>query len=155
MSSDQLTLFAVDSLASHTVLPGSDAARQMTVSSGRNIAALLTLSGPVGLLVKMCLTSEQLFSMIYSLTWKVWTTPQRRSLFRLVALTRRNFDTGYLSWPTPKASPSGPDFARMNRPESGGDDLPTAIARQNPGPLNPEWVEWLMGFPIGWTDLER
>ena len=26
---------------------------------------------------------------------------------------------------------------------------PTAI-----GYLNPEWVEWLMGFPIGWTDLE-
>jgi hypothetical protein len=21
------------------------------------------------------------------------------------------------------------------------------------GPMNPEWVEWLMGFPIGWTDL--
>ena len=21
------------------------------------------------------------------------------------------------------------------------------------GPLNPAWVEWLMGFPIGWTDL--
>lgn len=21
------------------------------------------------------------------------------------------------------------------------------------GPLNPEWVEWLMGFPIGWTEL--
>lgn len=21
------------------------------------------------------------------------------------------------------------------------------------GQLNPEWVEWLMGFPIGWTDL--
>lgn len=20
------------------------------------------------------------------------------------------------------------------------------------GQLNPEWVEWLMGFPIGWTD---
>lgn len=23
----------------------------------------------------------------------------------------------------------------------------------NSGKLNPEWVEWLMGFPIGWTDL--
>jgi len=23
------------------------------------------------------------------------------------------------------------------------------------GPLNPEWVEWLMGFPVGWTALER
>ena len=20
-----------------------------------------------------------------------------------------------------------------------------------PGSLNPEWVEWLMGFPVGWT----
>jgi hypothetical protein len=24
----------------------------------------------------------------------------------------------------------------------------------NGGSLNPMWVEWLMGFPIGWTDLE-
>jgi len=23
------------------------------------------------------------------------------------------------------------------------------------GALNPTWVEWLMGFPIGWTVLER
>jgi len=23
------------------------------------------------------------------------------------------------------------------------------------GALNPTWVEWLMGFPTGWTDLER
>jgi DNA (cytosine-5)-methyltransferase 1 len=22
------------------------------------------------------------------------------------------------------------------------------------GRLNPTWVEWLMGFPLGWTDLE-
>lgn len=22
------------------------------------------------------------------------------------------------------------------------------------GPLNPEWVEWLMGFPAGWTDCQ-
>ena len=21
------------------------------------------------------------------------------------------------------------------------------------GPLNPTWVEWLMGWPLGWTDL--
>lgn len=24
----------------------------------------------------------------------------------------------------------------------------------NSGQLNPQWVEWLMGFPNGWTDLE-
>ena len=22
------------------------------------------------------------------------------------------------------------------------------------GSLNPNWVEWLMGYPVGWTDLE-
>jgi len=56
--------------------------------------------------------------------------------------------------PTPKGSPSGPDFARMNRPDSGGDDLATSIARREAGSLNPDWVEWLMNWPIGWSSLE-
>lgn len=65
--------------------------------------------------------------------------------------------------PTPKASASGPDFARRGeddtrqggRPTSGGDDLATVVARDavEPGPLAPGWVEWLMGFPPGWTEL--
>ena len=38
--------------------------------------------------------------------------------------------TGSGLWPTPKASPSGPDFARMFRPKSGGDDLVTAVAKK-------------------------
>jgi hypothetical protein len=71
-------------------------------------------------------------------------------------------------WPTPKATVSGPDFARAARAESGGDDLVTAVAREElrpalkptgdfppprAGALNPTWVEWLMGFPLGWTAL--
>ena len=41
-------------------------------------------------------------------------------------------------WPTPKSSPSGPDYARANRPESGGDDLATAVAREQfPTPTDP------------------
>lgn len=70
-------------------------------------------------------------------------------------------------WPTPAASDGerGPDYARNDgdgRARSGGDDLVTAIARERPeargrgserkGALNPDWVEWLMGFPVGWTD---
>ena len=23
------------------------------------------------------------------------------------------------------------------------------------GQLNPDWVDWLMGFPEGWTDIDR
>ena len=61
-------------------------------------------------------------------------------------------------WPTPKAEPSGPDFARVHRPGSGGDDLVTAVAKMEVaiagGSLNPEWLEWLMGYPIGWTAVE-
>lgn len=56
-------------------------------------------------------------------------------------------------WPTPKASPSGPDYARAGRDGSGGDDLATAAARTGAaGSLSPVWVEWLMGYPAGWTD---
>ena len=29
-----------------------------------------------------------------------------------------------------------------------------AMTAGNGGRLNPEWIEWLMGFPTGWTDLE-
>jgi hypothetical protein len=29
-----------------------------------------------------------------------------------------------------------------------------AMRAGNGGKLNPMWVEWLMGFPIGWTDLK-
>lgn len=32
--------------------------------------------------------------------------------------------------------------------------LPNVIAQGNGGKLNPRWVEWLMGWPIGWTSLE-
>ena len=34
--------------------------------------------------------------------------------------------------------------------------LPDAVNHENgeTGSLNPQWVEWLMGYPAGWTDLE-
>jgi len=81
-------------------------------------------------------------------------------------------------WPTPKASAAGPDFAKMTRSGT-GISLQTAVAmwptptaqdaKNNGAPsqmerntkplnaevggaLNPTWVEWLMGWPLGWTD---
>jgi site-specific DNA-cytosine methylase len=53
------------------------------------------------------------------------------------------------SWPTPTKSDGegGPG----NSGREGGENLRTAAG----GSLNPTWVEWLMGFPLGWTDLDR
>jgi len=43
-------------------------------------------------------------------------------------------------WPTPKSQVSGPDYARVNRPRSGGDDLATSVARTMwPTPRASEW----------------
>ena len=51
-------------------------------------------------------------------------------------------------WPTPTVEGNR---NRASYPGKSGDGLQTAVG----GSLNPDWVEWLMGFPIGWTDLKR
>jgi DNA (cytosine-5)-methyltransferase 1 len=43
--------------------------------------------------------------------------------------------------PTPKASPSGPDYARVGRERSGGDDLVTFIAKLLPTPTTRDWKD--------------
>lgn len=41
-----------------------------------------------------------------------------------------------------------PGRSRLERTGStAGDHLPNTVG----GPLNPDWCEWFMGFPIGWT----
>lgn len=44
-----------------------------------------------------------------------------------------------------------PGRSRLERTGSkAGDHLPNVVG----GPLNPDWCEWFMGFPIGWTASE-
>ena len=50
-------------------------------------------------------------------------------------------------WPTPTKSDGCGGPGRSGR--DGGMNLRTAAG----GSLNPTWVEWLMGWPLGWTDL--
>jgi hypothetical protein len=52
-------------------------------------------------------------------------------------------------WPTPTARDYKGASGRSIKQQK-AQDLPYAVG----GKLNPTWVEWLMGFPIGWTDLE-
>ena len=75
------------------------------------------------------------------------------------------------SWPTPQAQDGERGFdyntarrkaAGLNRASGGkiGDSLkhepallPDIEANGGTGQLNPDWVETLMGYPIGWTDI--
>jgi len=59
-------------------------------------------------------------------------------------------------WPTPIASDWRSGKSSEETQDKNSRPLREIAAQgQASGQLNPEWVEWLMGFPIGWTDLER
>ena len=59
-------------------------------------------------------------------------------------------------WPTPTAMTDTGGAALCKWGGSGARaKLKTMVSKKElNGALNPQWVEWLMGFPSGWTDLE-
>jgi len=64
-------------------------------------------------------------------------------------------------WPTPTVCGN---YNRKGASKTSGDGLATAVWKKGgangktaitiTGSLNPNWVEWLMGYPTGWTVLE-
>jgi hypothetical protein len=67
---------------------------------------------------------------------------------------------GMETWPTPRAAEwkgTGPlgSKSHVYRVEKGYLDATVQERGQITGPLNPTWVEWLMGWPTGWTDLKQ
>ncbi|MDT6962880.1 hypothetical protein QTN24_15375 [Cupriavidus sp. SZY C1] len=61
-------------------------------------------------------------------------------------------------WPTPCASASKGSspaaLVRKNGRDRSNDRIDHAVMASDGGQLNPEWVEWLMGWPIGHTALK-
>jgi hypothetical protein len=82
-----------------------------------------------------------------------WPTPaasdgRGRGRGDLVQVVRGNWNPHISKrmLPTPTVNEN---YNRKGASPSSGDGLATVAG----GPLNPTWVEWLMGFPLGWTDL--
>ena len=74
---------------------------------------------------------------------------------RLHPLVPRIFATESSLWPTPTV----PDHHMVGRLDEWGGSWSRSTIQHlskedRTGPLNPVWVEWLMGFPDGWTDLK-
>ena len=157
---EQSQYYQEDFLASHSLQPGSEEARRMTVTSGLKCSELYRKSGPLGSLVRMLLESSVWSSTRCYLTWKASATPAKRLLFRLVPSTPRTEGTGLQLWPTIRASeykgcgPYGSKSASHNFQKKYLTG--TVISRyriRHGGILNPMYAEWFMGFPLGWTDL--
>ena len=55
-------------------------------------------------------------------------------------------------WPTPMSSEHKAN--RQTRENHQNGLTQAVLATETGGQLNPTWVEWLMGWPLGWTDLK-
>ena len=81
---------------------------------------------------------------------QMWPTP-RANLVTTVTekgSTRRSGNledavAATINWPTPRSTQTG-----------GADSHGVMPPEYREGSLNPQFVEWLMGYPVGWTDCE-
>jgi hypothetical protein len=100
---------------------------------------------------------------------EMWATPDAEAARRGGTLKRGRRASGanrqvsindqVKMWPTAtardyKGGRTPETLAKAGRNET--NSLPDAVNAQmgKTGSLNPQWVEWLMGYPEGWTDLE-
>jgi hypothetical protein len=107
----------------------------------------------------------------FSATWPRWGIMRHGEFWELVTPKRRTNGNASGSWPTPTVTGCLNGYQQQGK---GGVDWKPTIAgavgaakTPNPadmtklypprpqdigGKLNPSWVEWLMGWPVGWTD---
>jgi hypothetical protein len=93
----------------------------------------------------------------------LWPTPRKTMMPNSKAFIAAgkidSLVTAVQMWPTPTAcmhkgsSPAA--LTRKNGRDRSNDRLDHCLqALEGSGKLNPPWVEWLMGYPIGHTDLQ-
>ena len=110
------TLFAEDSLVSHSPKPENSLPKTTPVTSGRKCLDLSGNAGPLGFVEKTLLGSSNWAWTKYSLTWKAKATPQGRLIYQLARLAPRTSDSGSGSshTPTAKANPTSPSMEPGN-----------------------------------------
>ena len=86
----------------------------------------------------------------FSETWPRWGTMRGGVCWAQSTPVRRidGIESGL--WPTPTAQD-----AKNNGSASQHERNTKPLNAEVGGPLNPMFVEWIMGWPLGWTDLER
>ena len=140
----QLSLFE-DSTSSSVTLPRSGSMRNGTVYEHATSVLRMSASAS-GLWPTPRNTITSLTVMVKAVERQMWPTPRATDADRggrgdLIQAVRGNSNPHFRRWPAPTAS-------RRSGLQSHGRN---AIL----GPLNPTWLEWLMGFPMDWTVAEH
>ena len=147
-SSRKLTSYLQDFRASLSRLRGNGSDQKTTAISGRKLLKSFPKSSPMRSFSKTLLESESWVSTVSSLNWRTLFTPCLRGLFQLQAQANpfEGTDVGFL--PSPTRSVRGGTLQ-----EYGGSNNPWRGSKDSKRYLSPSLVEWMMGFPEGWTDF--
>jgi DNA (cytosine-5)-methyltransferase 1 len=86
-----------------------------------------------------------------------WPTPTVCGNYNKAGLSAKSGDglaTAVKRWRTPNAT-DGAKWSNQSQQEREQKGQQVRLCHQLSagGSLNPTWVEWLMGWPLGWTDL--
>jgi hypothetical protein len=90
---------------------------------------------------------------------RIWPTPTAHMAKETNAPSEQNRNTPTLTaqvnWPTPRTKGMcGGSGAWAQLKSNTTIEEARAMGAGNGGKLNPTWVEWLMGWPLEWTDLK-
>jgi len=181
LGEEQLMLFAEDSPAKTSAQREREPVLEESVLDyGKNMQELLERYGLSLSLRKTPRFCGLVALTLSSETCPNWGMMQSGACWELGTLARPIKETGCGSWPTPtrrdyKGTNSLEGLTRKDG-KSRMDQLPNAVKYRTPqsrdwkgtsggfqkgkdlpgqvgGHLNPTWVEWLMGWPTGWTEL--
>jgi len=100
---------------------------------------------------KTCVDSSNADSPRFSDRWPISGSMWSGECSKRPRLERRTSDPGCSFLPTPAASPYG-----SNRGGGAGriGKIRLSLRGIFGGPENPEYIEWMMGLPTGWTDCD-
>jgi hypothetical protein len=79
----------------------------------------------------------------------MWPTPQAADHKNMDTANQPMLSSEVKLWPTPVER----DWKSGKVSEATHNKNSRPLSDQVGGQLNPQWVEWLMGYPAGWTEL--